>query len=255
MATSDNNDLFIYLLRLGDDALVLGQRLSEWVGKAPMLEEEMALANMALDLVGQSRLLLAHAGAVEGAGRGEDALAMHRDAHHYTNLLLVEQPNRDFAFTMLRQYFYASFAERLFEKLAGSADEQLAGIAAKAVKEYRYHARHSALWVVRLGDGTGESRRRVLEALEELWPYTGELFEMDALQERLVAAGIAVDAAALRADWRAALDRVLEEAGLPLPPDKVFMHSGGRRGLHGEHLGHMLATLQTLARSYPDACW
>lgn len=255
MATSENNDLFIYLLRLGDNALVLGQRLSEWVGKAPMLEEEMALANMALDLVGQSRMLLAHAGETEGAGRGEDELAMHRDAHHYTNVLLVEQPNRDFAFTMLRHYFYSSFAERLFGALAGSADEQLAGIAAKVVKEYRYHARHSALWLVRLGDGTDESRRRVLEAMDELWPYTGELFEMDELQGRLVVAGVAVDAAQLRADWRTALDQVLTEAGLPLPSDEVFMHSGGRRGLHSEHLGHMLATMQSLGRAYPDASW
>lgn len=255
MSTCDQKDLFGYLLRLGDSGLVLGQRLSEWVGKAPMLEEEMALANMALDMVGQARNFLAYAGEVEGKGRGEDELAMHRDVESFANPLLVEQPNRDFAYTMVRQYFFASFAERLFEQLQHSADARLGGIAAKAVKECRYHTRHSALWLVRLGDGTGESRQRVARALEDLWPFTGELFEMDEADRRLLEAGVGVDVQAIRADWREALDQVLGEARLELPSDDAWMHSGGRAGRHSEHLGHLLATMQCLPRSYPDASW
>lgn len=255
MAASDEQDLLVYLLRLGDSGLVLGQRLSEWVGKAPMLEEEMALANMALDLVGQSRMLLSYAALVEGKGRTEDQLAMHRDVHEFTNPLLVEQPNGDFAHSMARQYFYASFAERLFDKLQHSADTQLAGIAAKAVKEFRYHARHAGLWMVRLGDGTEESRDRMIRAIQELWPYTGELFETDELDRRMLEAGIGVDLHVLRKSWREDLDRVLGEAGLPLPADDAWMHSGGRAGRHSEHLGHLLATMQFLPRAYPDAGW
>ncbi len=255
MTTWDQKDLFTYVLRLGDSGLVLGQRLSEWVGKAPMLEEEMALANMALDMVGQARNFLSYAGEIEGRDRGEDELAMHRDVSGFSNLLLVEQPNRDFAYTMVRQYFYASFAERLFEQLQHSADSRLAGIAAKAVKECRYHARHSGLWLVRLGDGTEESHRRVARALEDLWPYTGELFEMDEVDRRLLEAGVAADVQAMRTDWREALNQVLVEARLPLPSDDTWMHSGGRTGRHSEHLGHLLATMQILPRSYPDANW
>lgn len=255
MTECDKNDLFGYLLRLGDSGLVLGQRLSEWVGKAPMLEEEMALANMALDMVGQARNFLSYAGEIEGQGRDEDDLAMRRDVGSFRNPLLVEQPNGDFAHTMVRQYFFASFAERQFDELQNSADVRLAGIAAKAVKECRYHATHSALWLVRLGDGTGESHRRVASALEDLWPYTGELFEMDDADRRLQEAGVAVDARAFRADWREALDQVLTEARLALPSDDAWMHSGGRSGRHSEHLGHLLATMQFLPRSYPDASW
>lgn len=255
MTTRDQSDLFGYLLRLGDSALVLGQRLSEWVGKAPMLEEEMALANMALDMVGQARNFLSYAGEVEGEGRGEDELAMRRDVGSFRNPLLVEQPNGDFAHTMVRQYFFASFAERLFEQLQHSADTRLAGIAAKAVKECRYHARHSGLWLVRMGDGTGESHQRVAGALEQLWPYTGELFEMDDADHRLLQAGVAVDTRELRAGWRDALDRLLVEARLAPPADDVWMHSGGRAGRHSEHLGHLLATMQFLPRAYPDATW
>ena len=255
MPPCDQQDLFAYLLRLGDSGLVLGQRLSEWVGKAPMLEEEMALANMALDLVGQSRMFLAYAAQVEGKGRTEDQLAMHRDVHEFANVLLVEQPNGDFAHSMLRQYFYASYAQRLFDTLQSSADTQLAGIAAKAVKEFRYHTRHAGLWMVRLGDGTEESRARMIQALQDLWPYTGEMFDMDALDRRMLEAGIGVDLHALRAGWREDLDRVLNEAGLPLPADDAWMQSGGRAGRHSEHLGHLLATMQFLPRAYPDAGW
>lgn len=255
MTACAQEDLFTYVLRLGDSGLVLGQRLSEWVGKAPMLEEEMALANMALDMVGQARMFLSYAGEVEGKDRGEDELAMHRDVDSFSNPLLLEQPNGDFASTMVRQYFYASFAEGLFEHLQHSADARLAGIAAKAVKECRYHARHSALWLVRLGDGTEESHHRVARAVEALWPYTGELFEMDETDRRLLEAGVAVDLQALKGPWRAALDEVLTEARLELPSDEAWMHSGGRHGRHSEHLGHLLATMQFLPRSYPDASW
>ena len=255
MTTYDQKDLFTYVLRLGDSGLVLGQRLSEWVGKAPMLEEEMALANMALDMVGQARNFLSYAGELEGKDRGEDELAMHRDVGSFSNPLLVEQPNQDFAYTMVRQYFFASFAERLFEQLQHSADSRLGGIAAKAAKECRYHARHSGLWLVRLGDGTEESRKRVTRAVEDLWPYTGELFEMDEVDRSLLEAGVAVDLQAMRSDWREALDQVLAEARLSPPSDDAWMHSGGRSGRHSEHLGHLLATMQILPRSYPDANW
>jgi len=255
MTTYDQKDLFTYVLRLGDSGLVLGQRLSEWVGKAPMLEEEMALANMALDMVGQARNFLSYAGELEGKDRGEDELAMQRDVGSFSNPLLVEQPNQDFAYTMVRQYFFASFAERLFEQLQHSADSRLGGIAAKAVKECRYHARHSGLWLVRLGDGTEESRKRVTRAVEDLWPYTGELFEMDEVDRSLLEAGVAVDLQAMRSDWREALDQVLAEARLSPPSDDAWMHSGGRSGRHSEHLGHLLATMQILPRSYPDANW
>jgi ring-1,2-phenylacetyl-CoA epoxidase subunit PaaC len=255
MPACDQQDLFAYLLRLGDSGLVLGQRLSEWVGKAPMLEEEMALANMALDLVGQSRMFLAYAAQVEGKGRTEDQLAMHRDVHEFANVLLVEQPNGDFAHSMVRQYFYASFAGRLCDSLQHSTDRQLAGIAAKAVKEFRYHTRHAGLWMVRLGDGTDESHDRMTRALQDLWPYTGELFDMDELDRRMLKAGIGVDLQGLRKSWREDLDTVLNEAGLPLPAEDAWMHGGGRAGRHSEHLGHLLATMQFLPRAYPDAGW
>jgi len=215
----------------------------------------MALANMALDMVGQARNFLSYAGELEGKDRGEDELAMHRDVGSFSNPLLVEQPNQDFAYTMVRQYFFASFAERLFEQLQHSADSRLGGIAAKAVKECRYHARHSGLWLVRLGDGTEESRKRVTRAVEDLWPYTGELFEMDEVDRSLLEAGVAVDLQAMRSDWREALDQVLAEARLSPPSDDAWMHSGGRSGRHSEHLGHLLATMQILPRSYPDANW
>jgi len=247
--------LFQYLLRLGDSSLVLGQRLAECCGRAPMLEEEMALSNLALDLIGQARLLLAYAGELEAAGRDEDALAMHRDVSDFRSVLLVEQPNRDFAHTMLRQYFYASFAHRLFDALQGSADRRLGEIAGKAVKECRYHASHSGQWVVRLGDGTDESRRRMIAALEELWPYTGELFHMDEVDQQLIRCQIAVDLQALSRQWLEELEQLLQQASLPAPPRDAWMQGGGKTGNHSEHLGHLLATMQFLPRAYPDARW
>jgi ring-1,2-phenylacetyl-CoA epoxidase subunit PaaC len=246
--------LFDYALRLADNALVLGHRLSEWCGKAPMLEEEMALANMGLDLIGQARELYSYAGRVEGRGRDEDALAYRRDAGAFRNLLLVEQPNGDFACTMVRQFLYAAFAYPFYRALMDSKDATLAAIAAKSEKELAYHLRHAGEWLVRLGDGTEESHRRAQDALDELWMYTGELFEVDQVERALIERGIAVDPAGIRAEWSETVARVLQEATLTRPKDG-WMQSGGRVGRHSEHLGYILAELQFLPRAYPDAVW
>jgi ring-1,2-phenylacetyl-CoA epoxidase subunit PaaC len=246
--------LFDYTLRLADSALILGHRLSEWIGHAPLLEEELALGNIALDLIGQARALYAYAGAVEGKGRDEDALAYLRDAGEFRNLLLAEQPNGDFAVTIVRQLLYSAFAHPFWRALAGSRDAALAAIAAKAEKEAAYHLRHAGEWLIRLGDGTAESHRRAQAALAELWPYTGELFESDAIEQALFAQGIAVDPAALRPEWEKTVQAVIAEATLAAPADQ-WMQSGGRSGRHSEHLGHLLATMQFLQRAYPGARW
>ena len=246
--------LFAYTLRLADNALILGHRLSEWTGHAPVLEEELALANMALDLIGQARSLYSYAGEVEGRGRDEDALAYLRDAREFRNVLLVEQPNGDFAATMVRQLLYAAFAHPYCEALARSKDATLAGIAGKSAKEMAYHVRHAAEWTIRLGDGTAESQRRAQDALDELWPYAGELFEVDAVERALIEAGVAVDPAGIRPAWQKTVDHVIAEATLTRPRDG-FMQSGGRAGRHSEHLGHILADLQFLQRAYPGAKW
>jgi ring-1,2-phenylacetyl-CoA epoxidase subunit PaaC len=243
-----------YALRLADNALVLGHRLSEWCGHAPMLEEDVALANIALDLIGQSRLLYAYAGEAEGRGRDEDKLAYLRDAPEFRNVLLVEQPNGDFAVTIARQFLYAAFMHPFWRALATSGDATLAAVAAKAEKEAAYHLRHSAEWLIRLGDGTAESHARAQDAIDDLWMYTGELFETDAIERALIEAGIAVDPEALRADWNRTVDEVLSEATLTRPPDG-WMQSGGRTGRHSEHLGYILADLQFLQRAYPGATW
>jgi ring-1,2-phenylacetyl-CoA epoxidase subunit PaaC len=246
--------LFGYLLSLGDDALVLGHRLSEWSGRGPTLEEDIALSNLALDLIGQARLCYAYAGEVEGEGRDEDALAYLRDEHAYRNLLLLEQPNGDFAMTMARHLLYAAFLDPYFKALAASADPRLAEIGAKAAKEMAYHLRHAAEWVIRLGDGTEESRTRTAAALDELWMYTGEMFEMDASETRLAGQGIAVNRGSLRPVWEATLARVLAEATLARPADR-WMQCGGRAGRHSEHLGRLLAEMQVLNRAHPGASW
>ena len=246
--------LFIYTLRLADTALINGHRLSEWCGRAPVLEEELALANVALDLIGQARTLYAYAGEVEGLGRGEDALAYLRDVASYRNLLMVERPNGDFAVTILRQFLLSAFMHPFWEAMSRSTDATLAGIAAKAVKEVAYHLRHCGEWAVRLGDGTAESHRRIGEALDELWPYTGEFFETDEVERQLIAAGVAVDPQKLRPRFEATLDRVFHEATLERPRGG-WMQTGGRQGRHSEHLGHVLAELQYLQRAYPGATW
>jgi ring-1,2-phenylacetyl-CoA epoxidase subunit PaaC len=246
--------LFEYVLGLADDALILGHRLSEWSGQAPTLEEDIALSNLALDLIGQARLFYAYAGEIEGRGRDEDALAYLRDESEFANVLMAEQPNGDFAVTMVRQLLYAAFKHPFYEALTRSKDRRLAGIAGKAVKEMAYHVRHAGEWVIRLGDGTEEGHRRAAAALDDLWMYTGEMFELDAGAEALVRAGIAVDPAAIRPAWDAAIDRVLAEATLPRPADR-WMQSGGRRGRHSEHLGHLLAEMQVLHRAHPGVVW
>jgi ring-1,2-phenylacetyl-CoA epoxidase subunit PaaC len=246
--------LLQYTLRLADTALILGHRLSEWVGHAPVIEEDLAFGNMGLDLIGQARSLYSYAGEVEGKGRDEDALAYLRDAGDYRNILLVEQPNGDFAATMVRQLFYAAFAHPYFEALMRSKDATLAAIAAKAVKEMAYHLRHSAEWTIRLGDGTDESHARAQDAVNELWPYTGEMFEVDQIERALVEASIAVDPTALRMNWNNTIEQVLSEATLTRPGD-AYMQSGGRAGRHSEHLGHILAELQFVQRAYPGATW
>ena len=243
-----------FLLRLGDDRLVLGHRLSEWCGHAPILEEDIALANIALDCIGHASLLLARAGALEGAGRDEDALAYHRDAVEFRNALLMELPNGDFAFTIARQFLVDAFAFHAFQALAAAPDEDAAGIAAKAHKETTYHLRHSAEWMLRLGDGTAESHMRAQRALEHAWPYTGELFADDAVTRAVTERGWPAGMEALRAPWLRTVTDVVTRATLTLPDDG-FMHHGGRQGRHTEHLGHLLAEMQIVARSHPGATW
>ena len=246
--------LFEYLLRLGDDRLILGHRLSEWCGHGPILEEDIALSNLALDLIGQASSILKIAGEVEGKGRNADALAYWREAVAYRNCLMVEQPKGDFGYTMMRQFLFDAHSVLVWEALARATHEQLAAIAAKALKEDKYHLRHSSEWVVRLGDGTAESHERAQRALDELWRFTGELFDDDAIDGVVAGLGIKVDHAALRSRWDAIVHDVLARATLARPGDRA-MQRGGRRGRHTEHLGHLLATMQIVARSHPGAAW
>jgi ring-1,2-phenylacetyl-CoA epoxidase subunit PaaC len=248
------NPLFEYSLRLADDRLVLGHRLSEWCGHGPTLEEDIALSNVALDLIGQSSALLRLAAELEGAGRDEDALAFFRDETAFRNARLVELPAGDFGFTIARQFLFDTYSVLLWDALQASAHRALAGIAAKALKEDKYHLRHSSEWMLRLGDGTAESHERVQRALNELWRFAGELFEHDAVDDAVADEGIVVDHAALRAQWRVMVEDVARRATLELPPDGVAA-SGGRRGRHTEFLGHLLAEMQIVARSHPGARW
>ena len=253
-ATNVARLLFRYVLRVGDLSLVLGQRLGEWVGHAPVLEEDLGLANIALDLIGQARLLLAYAGELEGRGRGEDEIAFLREQGEYLNPTLVEQPNGDFGETIVRQVLIDAFQLELFERLTNSADEQLSAIAGKAVKETRYHLRYSSDWLVRLGDGTAESHARVQSALERLWPYTVELFEEDELDREMADCGIAPRLAEVRAAWSKRIEEVLAEATLERPRERPYAWFG-KRGEHSEHLGYILAEMQYLQRAYPGARW
>jgi ring-1,2-phenylacetyl-CoA epoxidase subunit PaaC len=243
-----------YLLRIGDSTLILGQRLSEWCGHAPVLEEDIALANVALDLIGQSRLVLTHAGAVEGRGRDEDQLAFLRAEGQFRNVTLVELPNGDFGRTVLRSFLACAFLRELWAALEGCADAGIAAIAGKSVKESRYHVQHAGQWVVRLGDGTDESRGRMQRALDELWPYTAELFAPSPVDEAVRGAGIGVEWSALRAAWDTTVLPVLDEATLRVPAPSSFL-SRGKLGLHSEHLGHLLTGMQHLQRAYPGANW
>jgi ring-1,2-phenylacetyl-CoA epoxidase subunit PaaC len=244
--------LLSLVLRRADDALILGHRLSEWCGQAPMVEEDIALANIALDLIGQSRSLYDYAARIEGLS--EDHFAYRREQHQYRNCLLVEQPNGDFAATIVRQVLFSTFMDLYWREMMNSRDETLAAIADKAEKETAYHVRHCGEWLIRLGDGTDESHDRAQAALDELWPYSGELFETDESERLLAQSGIAADASALHERWHLRLNPILREAMLNIP-NASFMQSGGRSGRHSEHLGYILADLQYLQRAHPEAVW
>jgi len=243
-----------YAIRLGDDALVLGHRLSEWCGNGPFLEEDLALANVALDYLGRARMFFNYAAELAADGSTEDTYAYTRDCRDFGNLLINELPRGDFAFTMARQYLVDEFSMAFMQALCDSNDPILAGIAEKTRKEARYHLRRSTDWMLRLGDGTPESHDRLQQAMTDIWGYTQEMFEVDALEERLIKAGIAVDVVALRQAWSARVSETLAQATIEQPRDDWSV-SGGRRGVHTESLGHMLAELQFLQRAYPAQQW
>jgi ring-1,2-phenylacetyl-CoA epoxidase subunit PaaC len=246
--------LVLYTLRRADDALILGHRLSEWCGHAPMLEEDMALSNIALDLIGQARELYSYAAKVEGKGNDEDSFAYLRDVRQYRNLLLAEQPNGDFARTIVRQFFYSAFADPYWRAMMRSKDATLAAVAAKSEKESAYHLRHSSEWMMRLGDGTAESHARVQSAIDDLWAFTGEMFAADDSERGLIDASIAVEPALIKPSWLKTITGVIAEATLTLPTSD-WMQKGGRIGHHTEHLGHLLSELQSMQRSFPGATW
>ncbi len=257
MAKNDliaNDILFEWLLRRGDSVLILGHRVSEWCGHSPVLEEDIALANVALDLIGQARLWLGLAGEVEGKGRGENELAFLRDSWDFRNFLLVEQPNGDFGKTLMRQFLFDAHNAHLLTALKSSADPRIAEIAVKASKEVAYHLDRSADLVIRLGDGTDESHKRMQEALDVLWTYTGEMFIGDAVDAAMASSGLAPTPESLKEPWRATVQEVLDEATLSVP-ETGFAHLGGISGRHTEHLGHLLAEMQFLQRAYPGATW
>jgi ring-1,2-phenylacetyl-CoA epoxidase subunit PaaC len=248
------SELFEYLLRLGDNALILGHRLSEWCGHSPALEEDLALSNVALDLIGQTQLWLSLAGEVEGKGRDADKLAYLRDARDFRNVLLVEQPNTDFAVTMARQFYFDAWHYLLLRELTSSKDPRIAEIAAKGLKEVTYHLERSRDWILRLGDGTEESHRRMQRAMDDLWMYTGELFESDEIDQAMAQEGLGPDLAPLHEPWLGLIRATAEEATLTLP-QPGWAQKGGKRGIHSEHLGFILADLQFLQRAYPNATW
>lgn len=249
-----NTNLFEYLLRLGDDSLIIGHRLSEWCGHGPILEEDIALTNMALDFIGQATSILEYAAKVENNGRDADALAFLRYEREYRNALLVEQPNNDFAATMMRQFLLDAFRKPFFEALQTSKDEQLAAIAEKSLKETKYHLKHSSEWIIRLGDGTEESHSRTQDALDTLWRYTEELFFENEVDTALQAEGIVPALAPIKAEWEKTVHAVLEEATLSTPQNG-WIQKGGRIGLHSENLGYILAELQYMQRAYPNMKW
>jgi ring-1,2-phenylacetyl-CoA epoxidase subunit PaaC len=243
-----------FTTRLGDDSLVLGHRLSEWCRNAPFLEEELALINVSLDYIGRARMFYGYAAELAGDGRGEDDFAFMRDQREFSNLLIHELPKGDFAFTMLRQLFVDVFYSLFLPRLAESGDERLAAIAAKAIKETRYHLRRSHEWTLRFGLGTEESRERAQRAIDQLWGYTHEMFDLDALESELADAGIGVDNGALKAEWERRLIAILDEAELQLP-DEEWAVRGGRAGYHTENLGHLLNEMQSVHRAYPGVEW
>jgi ring-1,2-phenylacetyl-CoA epoxidase subunit PaaC len=243
-----------FVLRVADDSLILGHRLSEWCGHGPILEEDIAMTNIALDLIGQATTLLNHAAALQGKGKTGDDLAFLRFDREYRNLLLVEQPNGDFGMTMMRQFLFDAYRALLFERLQTSSDEMISAIAEKSLKETKYHLKHSSEWVIRLGDGTEESHDRVQESLNTLWRYTDELFYADAVEEEMLKSGVCPDLSDLRAQWEQTVHHVLNEATLTLPTNN-WKQEGGRKGMHSEHLGYILAEMQYMQRAYPNMEW
>lgn len=245
---------FEYLLRLGDSSLIIGHRLSEWCGHGPILEEDIALINIALDFVGNATSLLIYAGELEGKGRNEDDLAFMRGEREYRNLLITEQPNGDYANTIARQFLFDTYMYFLYEELKKSKDETIAAIAVKSHKEITYHLRHTSEWMLRLGDGTAESHQRLQGGLNSLWMFTSEMFDMDEVDAILIKEGIAPDLNKVKAAWEKRVKEVISEATLSLP-ETTFKQKGSKEGKHSEHLGFLLAEMQYVHRSFPDAKW
>jgi ring-1,2-phenylacetyl-CoA epoxidase subunit PaaC len=250
----DNKSIFEYVLRLGDSCLILSQRLGEWCGHGPILEEDIALTNFALDLLGHARFWLSYAAELEGAGRDEDQLAFLRDSGEFRNLLLVEQENGDFAETIARQFYFDVWHLAMLDMLRSSTDAQVRAIAEKAAKEVRYHLQRSTDWVIRLGDGTAESKRRMQSAIDLLWMYTGEMFDMDAIDHEMLSCGVGVDLSIVRERWIEHVNNVLDQATLTMPA-ATWMQRGGKQGIHTEQLGYILSEMQTMQRSYPGLQW
>ena len=246
--------LYQYVLALGDDALILGQRLSQWAYKGPFLEEDIALSNISLDMFGRANLLLEYAASIKGNNATADELAFKRNEREFSNHILCEQPNGNFADTMGRQFFLDAFYKLFLQKLTKSKDEQLSAIAQKSIKETTYHLRHSSKWIIRLGDGTVESHAKVQSAIDNLWMFTNELFEMNEIDNEMLEQKIGVDCSKLKIEWDKIINEILSEATLNRPED-ANMPTGGRQGIHTEHLGHLLSDMQYLQRAYPDATW
>lgn len=249
-----NEALINYCLRLGDSSLILGQRMSEWCSNGPILEEDIAMTNIALDLIGQSRTMLTYAGKLEGKGRTEDDLAYKREEREFYNTLLSERPNGHFGDTVTRNFLHSAFFYHLFHSLKNSKDEMIAAHAAKSIKEVTYHLRHSSEWLVRLGDGTEKSNNKVQESLNDMWEFTGDLFEMNEVDEILIKEGIAVDLTEVKKEWEKTVNQVIERATL-IKPEECYMQTGRLNAMHSEYLGHLIAEMQFLQRAYPEAKW
>jgi ring-1,2-phenylacetyl-CoA epoxidase subunit PaaC len=246
--------LFQYCLRIGDTHNVLSHRMGEWCTNGHILEEDIAMTNIALDHIGAARAWLIYAGEVEGKGRTEDDLAYFRDERSYYNMLIAELPNGNFADTIVRNFMFDTFSLLYYSELLNSADETLAGIAGKVLKEAKYHYKHSSQWMLRLGDGTPESHQKMQDALDEIWRFTGNMFDMDEIDQTLADEGVGVDVSEIKATWLNLIQKTVEQATLKLPENN-YMITGGKNGMHTEALGHMLAEMQSLARAYPDAKW
>lgn len=250
-----NVNLFYYTVHLADSSLIMGHRLSEWTGHGPMLEQDIAISNIALDLIGQSRNFYQYAATLKGDHATEDSLAYLRDARDFKNLLLTELPNGDWAKTILKLFFFSTWQFYMYENLINSTDKQLAAVAEKSLKEVTYHRRWSGEWVVRLGDGTAESNNRIKQALEDLWPYTGEMFVMNDYENECRVTHLGVPLDEIKNKWETKIHLVFKEATLEYPDGNVWMHTGGKRGIHTEHLGYILAEMQFLQRAYPGCEW